>query len=148
VNDVQRSVQAATGQPFRVETACTRWGDNPTPGWVANAVRLTFPTRTCDSSDVTGNVYNQGNIFQVVIARLDHAQAAWGDLVSTGPYEPQAGADGIYNSDLKPCKGAKQYTPSVWMTWYVPGCPAKRFTDDAEWQTVDAAVQEAVDGTG
>jgi hypothetical protein len=81
-----------------------------------------------------------------VIARDGRAQAAWDDLVSGGPFDPQPGLDGIYPSSTE-CKGAKQYAPTVWMTWWIRAC-AETPSTDAQWRTVDAAVQEAVDGTG
>jgi len=146
VNRIQSSVHAATGQPFQIENGCSRWGlKNQPPDWVTNAVRLTFPSRTCRIT-YPANRYNKGNIFQVVVARDGHLQAAWDDLVNGGPFDRQPGPDGIYRSPEQ-CKGAKHYAPSVWMTWWIKGCATTPSTD-ANWQTVDAAVQEAVDGTG
>jgi len=145
-NRIQSSVHAATGQPFQIENGCSRWGlKNQPPDWVTNAVRLTFPSRTCRIT-YPANRYNKGNIFQVVVARDGHLQAAWDDLVNGGPFDRQPGPDGIYRSPEQ-CKGAKHYAPSVWMTWWIKGCATTPSTD-ANWQTADAAVQEAVDGTG
>jgi hypothetical protein len=150
IGTIKASVsEHAPGAPFEVEDDCTRWkkGQRP-PTWTVNAVRLSFPTRTCTTGDQTmPNDFNTANVFQVAVAKDGRADAAWADVA--GNYQSQPGADGIYASADGSCTGAKTYAAMVYMVWWIKGCDSVPFASDPQWQAMDAALKEAVaSGTG